>query len=164
MFLHFLQTCVHNQTHLITNQLKTNISLGQTETCRGPRFKCFLQQCQEVPSPQCGQYCLRTGIWDPAKPAQVTNSPNSEFLLVAHPGIPAAHRPGLLQQQLSREGIHCLGPKWTHDPHRISSFWASPCKHRSFISEPGVKPQAQTGIWDSSEQETLTCCQDYRKS
>lgn len=164
MFLHFLQTCVHNQTHLITNQLKTNISLGQTETCRGPRFKCFLQQCQEVPSPQCGQYCLRTGIWDPAKPAQVTNSPNSEFLLVAHPGIPAAHRPGLQQQQLSREGIHCLGPKWTHDPHGISSFWASPCKHRSFISEPGVKPQAQTGIWDSSEQETLTCWQDYRKS
>lgn len=122
-------------------------SLKQTETCRGPRFRCFLQQCQEVPSPECGQYCLRTGIWDPAKPAHVTNSPNSEFLLVAHPGIPAAHRPGLQQQQLSREEIHSLGPKWTHYPHGISSFWASPCKHRSFVQsqEWSHRPRLEFG-------------------
>lgn len=73
-FLSFLEPWVQSQTHhSFTNQLKTNISLAkQKKPCRAPRWKCLSQQCQEVPDNIPGQYCLRTGIWDPANPPWAT--------------------------------------------------------------------------------------------
>lgn len=67
VFLCFLQPWVQSQTHLQTS-LEQTPHLAKQKSPRGPRLKCLLQQSQDVPFPECGQCCLRTGIWDPAKP------------------------------------------------------------------------------------------------
>lgn len=66
---------VKHAIHLQTS-FKQTPHLAKQKSRRGPRFKCVLQQCQELPLPERGQYCLRTGIRDPAKPPRGTDSPD----------------------------------------------------------------------------------------